>query len=86
MFPLIKSGQKVYVKKVAESEINIGDVIVYRKEHLRCHRVIKKYIFNGKIVYMTKGDNNAEYDQYLVYSNDIIGIVDLDDPFDGKAI
>lgn len=76
MFPVLKPGQLVWVNNEANSEIKKGDIIVYKKDNYRCHRVIKKYMVGENIVFMTKGDNNKEYDQYLVYPNEIIGRVE----------
>lgn len=85
MSPLLEPGTIIYVNRDKTVDIREGDVIVYQKQSLRCHRVIKVLKLNGKKVFLTKGDNNKEYDNYLVYEDDIIGHVELDNPFSGKG-
>ena len=85
MMPSIKPGQIVYVNSDSKNDIEVGDIVVYKKNSLRCHRIMKKYVINRKKVYITKGDNNETMDQYLIYEDDIVGKVELQNPFSGDA-
>lgn len=86
MFPSVVAGQVVYVDTEAKGDIQIEDVIVFKKDNLRCHRVVKKIKFNGKIFFLTKGDNNQENDQFIVSDNEVIGRVVIDEFFSGKYV
>ncbi|WFO76330.1 signal peptidase I [Desulfurococcaceae archaeon MEX13E-LK6-19] len=65
MFPLLREGDIVFIKKVSPEDIHVGDVIVYeyRGKYI-IHRVIKVIHQNGKTYYVTKGDNNFVIDPY----------------------
>ncbi len=58
MEPLLQTGDVVIV--IRSKNINIGDVVVYKKYDgvLIIHRVVKFLNLNGKIYVVTKGDNN----------------------------
>jgi signal peptidase I len=77
MQPNINIGDAVIFKKISDGDIiNINDVIVFNHNgKYIVHRVIDIYYDNNKIVYQTKGDNNDSEDNFLVYDNDIVGIV-----------
>ena len=75
MIPTIMPNQIICVDTDTLNELKIGDIIVYKKRNLRCHRIIKKFIFNNKIYFLTKGDHNKEKDSYVVTLDEIIGIV-----------
>lgn len=68
MLPTLQSGDVVFIVHVNPTDINVGDVIVYRftgnfygiylSNALIIHRVIYKYYYNGVLCFVTKGDNN----------------------------
>ncbi len=75
MFPTLKSGDGLIISKYTNNtEIKIGDIIVYPHPHKSIdvvHRIITiKY--NGAI---TRGDNNNKIDPYIVNFKDITGKV-----------
>lgn len=86
MFPLIKSGQIVYADTETKYDIQNDDIIVFKKVSLRCHRVVKKFKYNGEIFFLTKGDNNLENDQFIVSVKEVIGRVVLDGVFSGEYV
>lgn len=79
MEPNISIGDAVLIEKLDESEldrINKGDVLVYKYEKkIIVHRVTNIDKIDNKYIYKTKGDANNEEDNWLVYENQIIGIV-----------
>ena len=84
MFPLIKPGQIICVGTDEHEDFDVGDIIVFKKETFRCHRIVKKFRKNGKLVFVTKGDNNPEIDQYFVTLNEIIGKAEVINPSDDR--
>ena len=70
MWPVLKRGDMVFIKGVREkSEIEVGDIVVYRNpQGFTIHRVEKK---NENTV-VTKGDANKTSDSPVAYE-DIIG-------------
>ncbi|HII4398175.1 signal peptidase I (plasmid) [Clostridium perfringens] len=79
MFPLLKNGDKVEIKTYDKLDnIFINNIIVYKKfdTHLTIHRVKEIIKFgNNHKCYITKGDNNDENDDYVVFENEILGIL-----------
>ena len=80
MLPLIQPDQIVYVCIDEQRSFEVGDIVVFRKQTFRCHRIVKKLIINGQQVYVTKGDNNSEIDNFFVTENEIIGHVSIVNP------
>ena len=71
MWPVLKRGDLVFVRKVALDDLKQGDVVVYRTEQsFIIHRVIKK----GKGTITTKGDASVEADQPIEFGS-IVGAV-----------
>ncbi|WP_055283778.1 signal peptidase I [Thermococcus sp. EP1] len=71
-----------------ESDIKIGDVILYevelsKKKYKVLHRVIDIKEREGQIIYMTKGDNRGYIDAWYVNKEDIIGKLLISVPYVG---
>jgi len=63
MFPSIKGGGVARVVKRTLSEINSGDIIVFKLNgKLVAHRFMRKVQVNGVVMLLAKGDNNVHYD------------------------
>lgn len=63
MKPLLLPDDNVFIKKVGFNKLQIGDIIVYKKnKRLITHRLIYK----NKQHVITKGDNNLECDHKLL--------------------
>ncbi len=86
MLPLIQSGQIVCADTEIKNEIQNGDIILFKKDRLRCHRVIKKCKYNNKIIFLTKGDNNLENDQFIVFVEEVIGRVVFEEVLSGEYV
>lgn len=58
MWPFLREGERLVIKKAAIEDLRIGDIILYRKdEQLVCHRLVKKEK-NGYLLY-ARGDNSS---------------------------
>ena len=83
MEPDIKTGDIVIVKETDESDIEIGDVISFRRgQTVITHRIIE--IVEDTKTYKTKGDNNNVEDSVDVEFGSIEGKVIGRIPFLGK--
>jgi signal peptidase I len=59
MYPLLKTGYKLFIEPRVAAELNIGDIVFYQRgESYVVHRLIRK---NGSTI-TTKGDNFPYYD------------------------
>lgn len=76
MYPFIRSGDILKIAPIGAEEIKPGDVIFYRfgDERIAAHRVLKRSIRSGRIVFIVKGDSVPDSGQN-VYSNDVLGRV-----------
>ncbi len=76
MWPFLKGGQKLIVKRAALQDLNIGDIILYRNEkQLVCHRLIRKIRHNRTFVLLARGDNSG-------FKPEVVN----EDMFQGKAV
>jgi signal peptidase I len=58
MWPFVKQGEKLIVKKAPMQDLMIGDIILYRKDkQLVCHRLVRKIIDNEEYCLYARGDN-----------------------------
>ena len=76
MVPNYNIGDFVLIQKCSAKDIKIDDVIEYRRNNFSViHRVIEKYEENGKIFFITKGDNNDSKDPEPVSQEQLQGKV-----------
>ena len=77
MEPVYYRGDAVIYKRISQNEkIEVNRIIAYEKNGtLITHRVVNVSEINGSYVYKTKGDKNLYADDYVVYENDIFGVV-----------
>ena len=73
----INKGDAIIYKRLDNQVINMGDVVVFRKENkLIVHRIIDIVgIGQDEFVYYTKGDANVTPDGYPLRRSDIVGKV-----------
>jgi len=76
MSPFIRDGEIIEIVPIDIKKIKSGDIIFYRSnsKKLVIHRVIKRILENGKIVFITKGDFSPTFDQ-CIHSNNVLGKV-----------
>jgi signal peptidase len=88
----IPEGSFVLVKKISPENISVGDDITFirkRDNSAVTHRVIniyENYGETGETGFQTQGVNNAEPDQDVIFTDDIIGTVKLTVPGLGAAL
>jgi len=71
MYPVIKNGDRVLVKKVLSSDLRRGDIILVRKDLWNiCHRII--HLDRGKNIFYLRGDFNLSQCE-KVEEKDILG-------------
>ncbi|KQL41083.1 hypothetical protein AN960_05770 [Bacillus sp. FJAT-25509] len=75
MHPYIKAGDLVIIKKAKPSDVKVNDVITFRDSPTKffTHRVVSIKQNQGKIGFVTKGDNNNTADSSVVTSNNLVG-------------
>lgn len=88
MEPTINVSDAIVVKRGNE-ELEIGDIITFSSSDpynfgmVITHRIMKIYEKDGLVFYKTKGDNNNNYDNYLVSKNRVYGKVIFKIPYIG---
>lgn len=83
MYPKIKKGDAVVIKKVSDvSDIEIGDIIAfYHDGKTIIHRLMKIEDVGGVSYYRTKGDANNTMDNFDITYEQIEGIVKIKVPY-----
>ena len=67
MWPFLRAGEKLIIKRTPTEDLKIGDIIIYRgKSQLVCHRLIKKIKEKNKkaIIYVTANEIDEALDLY----------------------
>lgn len=75
MFPVLRSGDRVYIESLNGNRPEIGDIILFKSgDNMICHRLVR--IFENDVVthYRTRGDAFLHKDESLTYGQ-IIGRV-----------
>jgi signal peptidase I len=63
MWPFIRPGERLIIKKIPIEDLKIGDIILYRKDNqLVCHRLIKRIGDKKGYLLYTRGDNSSQFD------------------------
>lgn len=75
MYPSLKKGQKILIKKESPDKLQIGDIISYHyNDKIICHRLIRKETSNGSLIFRTRGDNQLDL-SCPVYKAQVVGKV-----------
>lgn len=57
MWPFLKTGERIVVKKVTPEDLKIGDIILYHfNNQMVCHRLAKKAAYGSGYLLYTWGD------------------------------
>lgn len=77
MVPTFYDGDIILVVGVKPSDLNVGDVIIYKtyNDRMIVHRIIEVIINDGKYFFKTQGDNNPLPDPGLVSETQVVGRV-----------
>ena len=78
MNPAYGRGDAIVYEKLSPEEIEVGDILVFRKSGIIItHRVTKKWISNDTYYFNTKGDNNDTLDSWVTSGSDVLGKVEF---------
>lgn len=86
MTPNILKGDVVIIdKKIEPSKLKIGQVNAYKYEsRIIVHRLVDIIKVGNEYYLYTKGDANNGVDNYIIYENMLIGIVNIKIPYIGN--
>ncbi len=60
MWPFLKAGEKLLIKKTPTENLKVGDIIIYRADNqLVCHRLIKKTKERERYLLYVRGDSSV---------------------------
>ena len=79
MTPKINMGDVVLIDKgINKNKIKVGDVIAFKYEgNIIVHRVVSLSMKNNNKIYKTKGDNNKDFDAWVISNDDLVGKAEL---------
>ena len=78
MKPTYARGDAVIYEKMNPENINVGDIIAFKKGgKIVTHRVVKKTFNSENYVFYTKGDNNNKQDSFKTDENLVLGKVQV---------
>ncbi len=88
MTPTINVGDAIIVDKIAKKEMSklkVGDILVFKVgKSMYTHRIINIDVKNDEYYISTKGDRKGNVvDDWIVKSNDVIGVVKFKIPYVG---
>lgn len=86
MSPGIKKGDVVIVEKIdgKYEELKKGDILVYKYDNIVVvHRIVNIIKQQNQYYFYTKGDANANIDNYTITEEMVIGTTDLKIPYIG---
>lgn len=74
MEPELKKGDAIIIKKVAEDQLRINDIVTFKiNGEIITHRIVRIDEVNSEKFYITKGDNNNVEDSDELRFSDIEG-------------
>lgn len=85
MTPMINRGDVVIVRKTKQYDLlKKGDIIAYNYNNvIVVHRIVEIINEDNNYYFYTKGDANNAIDNYVIYENQILGIVNIKIPYIG---
>jgi signal peptidase I len=90
MEPQLHVGSVVFVKAIDSADVRVGDVITFQDPRtpgrLITHRVVKRFVHEGELVYRTKGDANPSADRWTISLPGTVGRASFDVPVVGYAL
>lgn len=90
MEPTINIGDMIIVDQYYKDhvdKINLGDVLVFNKHGAAIsHRVVEIKKQDNKFNFYTKGDNNDSVDNWIVDSDEVIGVAKVNIPVIGYPV
>ena len=86
MTPVINKGDVVIIENIDDNfdRIQNGQVIAFKHDNVMIvHRVVNILEKEGEYYFYTKGDANKDIDNFSIYEEDLIGIVNFVIPYIG---
>lgn len=87
MEPYIKIGDAVIIEKLSKEELSLldnGDLLAFENDNrIVVHRIEEIKIIEDSYEFITKGDANANVDDFVVKEDDVIGTVNVKIPYIG---
>lgn len=81
MWPFLRDGQKILVKKVAQKDFHNGDLILYRTDAgLHCHRLLRKEKKDNGWVFYCRPDaalSNGEPVKEMMIEGKVLGAISV---------
>lgn len=75
MWPFLKEGEKLIIKKTSAGNLKVGDVILYHSNNrMVCHRLVKKIVCEDGYLLYARGDASSGLEE-LVTKDILIGKV-----------
>ncbi len=59
MEPALKEGDAVQVIPVSKTGVRAGDIVVFNRNVLVCHRILGRFKRDDKLCFLEKGDNSS---------------------------
>ena len=79
MWPFLKAGEKLLIKKFSIEDLRVGDIIIYRADNqLVCHRLVKRSKTENGHLLFARGDNSSSLPTLVteqMFLGKIIGII-----------
>ncbi len=73
MEPVLKEGDALQVFPVNETDIRAGDIVIFNRNVLVCHRILGRFRRDDRLCFLEKGDNSSGVGS--IFYEDIIGKV-----------
>ena len=79
MWPFMRQGEKLVIKKARIDDLRVGDIILYRANNqIVCHRLVKKIMTEDGYSLYARGDNSNSSPELVpeaMFSGKAIGII-----------
>ena len=78
MWPFLRAGDRLMVRKIPPKDLKIGDIILYIKDKQSiCHRLVKKVKKGEKYTFYAQGDssNSAEPVEAGMLQGKVVGLL-----------
>ena len=86
MWPFIREGEKLIIRKTLVEDLKVGEIILYQAEDkLICHRLVKKIKDNDKYLIYSRGDNSLSLPEFVIkdkFLGKVVGVLKKN----GKAV
>ena len=79
MWPFLKEGERLIIKKVPPETLNVGDLILYKANNQTiCHRLVRKVSHREEQLLYARGDNSKSLPELITkqtFLGKAIGII-----------